>query len=179
MFRKEDDNALNGDITVLVAEDDRMMADALVRGLNARGYNVKRTERVMDGLDLIEEADVLILDIRLLNGDGRSLLYRWVRDRHLPVLVISGVLGPDDEEELLTAGAWNVLPKPFRMDTFFFLTERYSCMIKDLRRSARVGKLEKQVRVLLYAVVLLGGTEILPRVVSWLGIDVPSLLSLL
>lgn len=168
-----------GDIQILIAEDDRMIADVMARGLTARSFHVQTVDRVMDGLDVIAESDLLILDLYLLNGDGRQLLYKWVREKHQPVLVVSGILDPGDEEELITSGAWNVLAKPFKMDTLCYLAERYAGIIKDRRRSIRVERLEKRVRLLAFVIAAFGGVEIIPRLLSLFGINLGTLLGFL
>jgi CheY-like chemotaxis protein len=59
--------------------------------------------------------DVLLLDLNMPCYKGREVLH-WLRERsdlrHLPVIVLSGVGGPEAEELVLVAGGDGFLQKP-------------------------------------------------------------------
>jgi len=163
------------DVTVLVADDDQDICAVFRRGLQARGFPVETVQSVMGGVSEMAESDIMILDLELLNGDGRNLLYQWVKDKRQPVMVVSGCLEPKEKEELLEAGAWNVLPKPARLESVFYLVERYAHVVIDRRKCALVDKLQRRVQILTYVVVALVGTQGL----SLFGIDIGTILQTL
>lgn len=163
------------DVKIMVADDDRAMCSLISRGLQARGFQVESVGTVMDGISEMKEADILILDLKLLNGDGRNLLYQWVKERKQPSIVVSGYLDPDDNWKLLEAGAWNVLSKPVKIETVFYLVERYAYVVLDRRRCLLVDKLQKRVQILTYVVMALVGTQGL----SLFGIDLVTIFKVL
>ena len=102
---------------VLIAEDERRLADAIARGLRREGMAV---DLAPDGTDALVKArviryDVLVLD-RDLPGVHGDEVCRTVRDERpetgILMLTAAGTL--DDVVEGLSIGADDYLPKPFR-----------------------------------------------------------------
>ena len=105
--------------TILIAEDDKQIRDALDRILRFEGY---RTVPVNDGaaaLDAFVEhtPDVAILDVNMPYVDGMSVTRR-LRDRgdRTPILILTARHATADRVEGLDAGADDYLPKPFEVD---------------------------------------------------------------
>lgn len=101
---------------ILVVEDDRTLADYIVRGLTEAGY---RADSCTDGKDALyraaaEDYDLMILDRMLPSVDGMTIL-RTLRasDKTLPVLILSALSDVDQRVEGLSAGADDYLTKPF------------------------------------------------------------------
>ena len=101
---------------ILLAEDEDRIASFMTKGLSAEGHTVERASTVADGvyMALDREYDLLILDLKLPDGDGRQILSR-VRadDSDVPVLIVSAIGEIDDKVDLLDAGANDYLTKPF------------------------------------------------------------------
>jgi DNA-binding response OmpR family regulator len=104
-------------VRVLIAEDERRLADAIARGLRREGMAV---DTAPDGTDALVKArviryDVLVLD-RDLPGVHGDEVCRAVRDERpetgILMLTAAGTL--DDLVEGLSIGADDYLPKPFR-----------------------------------------------------------------
>jgi two-component system, OmpR family, response regulator VanR len=102
---------------VLIAEDERRLADAIARGLRREGMAV---DLAPDGSDALIKArvvryDVLVLD-RDLPGVHGDEVCRMVRDERpetgILMLTAAGTL--DDLVRGLSLGADDYLPKPFR-----------------------------------------------------------------
>lgn len=102
---------------VLIAEDERRLADAIARGLRREGMAV---DVAPDGSDALLKArlvryDVLVLDRDLPTVHGDDVC-RSVRDERpetgILMLTAAGTL--DDVVEGLALGADDYLPKPFR-----------------------------------------------------------------
>ena len=102
---------------VLIAEDERRLAEAIARGLRREGMAV---DLAPDGTDALVKArvvryDVLVLD-RDLPGVHGDEVCRAVRDERpetgILMLTAAGTL--DDLVDGLSLGADDYLPKPFR-----------------------------------------------------------------
>ncbi|MCW5713897.1 MAG: response regulator transcription factor [Bauldia sp.] len=104
---------------VLVAEDDRRIADSLAVALKIAGFVA---EVVNDG----EEAwyrgdtfdfDLVILDLGLPTLDGLTVLKRWRKaGRTQPVLILTARDNWDERVEGIEAGADDYVGKPFRIE---------------------------------------------------------------
>jgi len=104
------------DVRVLVAEDERRVADAVARGLRREGMAV---DVAYDGASALDKArlhpyDVVVLDrdLPLLHGDDVCrTLRREEPDRR--VLMLTAASGVDDLVDGLSLGADDYMPKPF------------------------------------------------------------------
>jgi two-component system OmpR family response regulator len=103
---------------ILVAEDDRLLADALLRSLRQSGYAVdwvKSGTEADSALDA-NEFDLLILDIGLPKKSGLEVLKGLrARDSHMPVLILTALDGVNDRVRGLDGGADDYLAKPFEL----------------------------------------------------------------
>jgi two-component system copper resistance phosphate regulon response regulator CusR len=106
-------------IRILVVEDERAIADFLVRGLREEGFTV---EHAADGEDawhaLSTQAwDVVLLDWWLPGPDGFTLLRRFrAAGRHTPVLFLTARDAISDRVRGLDGGADDYLCKPFAFE---------------------------------------------------------------
>lgn len=103
---------------LLLAEDDPMIADAVVQGLEREGFTV---DRVADGraaeLALTEGVhDLLLLDLGLPRRDGLAVL-QGMRNRgdRRPVLILTARDAVADRVAGLDGGADDYLVKPFEL----------------------------------------------------------------
>lgn len=100
---------------MLLVEDDDGVADALVETLTARGHVPTRVSRGADVLTRHREADVVLLDLGLPDGDGFEVLQRLRKVADVPVLVLTA---RGDERSVvrgLRLGADDYLIKPVRL----------------------------------------------------------------
>ncbi|HXM81952.1 MAG TPA: response regulator transcription factor [Burkholderiales bacterium] len=101
---------------ILVAEDDAILADAVLYTLRQSGHAV---DWVKNGVEadcaLAAHAfDLLILDLGLPRKSGLDVLKRLRgRDSRLPVLILTGLDAVSDRVRGLDAGADDYLAKPF------------------------------------------------------------------
>jgi DNA-binding response OmpR family regulator len=102
---------------ILVVEDDRTIATALVERLVAEGFDV---ELAVDGRAALDAAsrqrpDLVVLDLMLPELDGLEVCRRLQATHHQPVLMLTA---RDDEADLLVGlavGADDYIVKPFSM----------------------------------------------------------------
>jgi two-component system OmpR family response regulator/two-component system response regulator TctD len=103
---------------ILLAEDDAIIADGLIRALRKAGYAV---DHVTNGLDadtalLPQMFDLLILDLGLPKLSGIDVLRRLrARKCTVPVLILTAQDGVEDRVRGLDAGADDYLTKPFAL----------------------------------------------------------------
>jgi DNA-binding response OmpR family regulator len=123
-------------VKLLLVEDDRKIAAAVQRGLQAEGFMVEVAHDGIDGLWLATEGsyDLIVLDIMLPGRNG----YRICADlraagQWTPILMLTAKDGDLDEAEGLDTGADDYLTKPF---SFPVLVARVRAL---LRRAASSG----------------------------------------
>lgn len=103
---------------VLIAEDDSILADGLVRSLKHAGYAVDAVKTGMEADSALtaSEFDLLILDLGLPRMSGLEVLKRLRgRDSHVPVLILTALDGVQDRVRGLDLGADDYLAKPFEL----------------------------------------------------------------
>ncbi|MFF9763447.1 MULTISPECIES: response regulator transcription factor [Streptomyces] len=108
--------------TVLLAEDDRAIRNALERALTLEGY---RVTAVADGVEALAQAhrgrpDVLVLDVMMPGIDGLQVcrVLRAEGDR-TPVLMLTALVETADRIAGLDAGADDYVVKPFDVEEVF------------------------------------------------------------
>ena len=117
---------------MLVVEDERELADAIVLGLRREGYAV---DPAYDGLDGYVKArvhpyDVVCLDVNLPGMDGRELCRRLREGdetRNARILMLTACDGLEDRVAGLDGGADDYLVKPFRFEE---LTARIRALLR-------------------------------------------------
>lgn len=103
---------------VLLAEDDALIADGLVRALRKSGYAVDHVNNgaAADTALMSQSFDLLILDLGLPKLSGIEVLKRLrARKNVLPVLILTAQDGLEDRVRGLDAGADDYMTKPFAL----------------------------------------------------------------
>jgi two-component system response regulator TctD len=100
----------------LLIEDNMQLAANIVERLQLDGHAVDHanTLEAADDLMAVASFDLILLDIMLPDGDGRSFLekYRQARER-TPVIVVTARSAVSDRVGLLDLGADDYITKPF------------------------------------------------------------------
>lgn len=102
-------------MTILVVEDDRAIADALLDGLRGNGYTV---EHVISGREAVEKVKrggitTVILDLGLPDIDGTEVCRQIRQFSRVPIIVASARETELDRVDVLELGADDYLVKPF------------------------------------------------------------------
>ncbi|HMN57196.1 MAG: response regulator transcription factor [Burkholderiales bacterium] len=104
---------------ILIAEDDQVLADGLLRSLRAAGAAV---DHVASGAEAdtalltTTEFDLLILDLGLPKLHGLEVLRRLrARGQSLPVLILTAADGVEERVKGLDLGADDYMAKPFAL----------------------------------------------------------------
>ncbi|SOC37640.1 winged helix family two component transcriptional regulator [Rhizobium subbaraonis] len=104
---------------LLVAEDDKRIAEDVRTVLTAAGYAVDVTHNGQDAWFRgdTEDYGLVVLDLGLPGMDGISILKQWrMSGRHMPVLVLTARGSWAERVEGIDAGADDYLPKPFQFE---------------------------------------------------------------
>jgi two-component system OmpR family response regulator len=127
---------------LLLAEDDALLADALITQLRGAGFEVQHAPNgaVADFLLEREPHDIAVLDLGLPMLDGLAVLHKVRQSQpDLPVLLLTARDSLDDRVAGLQAGADDYVTKPF---DFPELLARLQAL---LRRSQRLQGLSSQI----------------------------------
>jgi DNA-binding response OmpR family regulator len=103
-------------VRVLVVEDERRLAAAVKRGLEAEGFAVDLAHDGVSGLHMAREGgyDSVVLDIMLPGLSGyRVCAQLRAEENWVPVLFLSAKDGEYDQADGLDLGADDYLTKPF------------------------------------------------------------------
>lgn len=122
---------------VLVVEEDPGDAALLEEGLKGQDRDLRIVGTLEEAEAVLEEEEValLILDLTLPDGDGRSLLTQIreeERYRRLAVLVVSGKDSPEVKAECLALGAESFYEKP--VDPTMIAAAASSCLHREAKR---------------------------------------------
>ena len=121
---------------VLLLEDDLLIANGIIMGLEAQGFTVDHITRASMALNTLQQAqfDALILDLGLPDDDGLRVLQRIRQaELSLPVLVLTARDAIDDRVSGLQAGADDYMLKPF--DLRELAARLHSLMRRSVGRS--------------------------------------------
>ncbi|MFZ2556242.1 MAG: response regulator transcription factor [Minisyncoccia bacterium] len=117
---------------ILVVEDEKKLADALVRGLTIKGYSVDTIDDGKKALTRISlhrnDYDLIILDLMLPSMDGHEIC-KSAREMGvtIPILILTARNETEKKVDLLTSGADDYLVKPF---SFEELTARVHALLR-------------------------------------------------
>jgi two-component system, NtrC family, response regulator HydG len=112
---------------VLVIDDAREMANAVVEYLQRHGFEAEGVDSGKAGLERFKAApaDVVLTDLRMKGVDGMDVL-QGVReiDADVPVVIMTAFGAVDSAVEALQRGAYHYVTKPFKLDVVRVLLER-------------------------------------------------------
>jgi DNA-binding NtrC family response regulator len=104
---------------ILVVDDDQLLADNLVEYLRTLGYRATAAYGGRQALDRFEQGDfqLLVTDLMMPEMGGLELLEKVkALDKRVIVMVITGYGTVESAVEAIKKGAYDFVPKPFKMD---------------------------------------------------------------
>lgn len=108
----------DGEVRILVVEDESRLAAALHAGLQAEGFRVEVASNGEDGLWMAQESsyEAVVLDLMLPKMSGQEVCAALrTQGNWTPILVLTARDGVGDEVDALNAGADDYLTKPFSL----------------------------------------------------------------
>lgn len=114
--------------TILVADDDEAIVEAMQMLLEDDGYNVITTLNGKEVKMLCgKKPDMIFLDIWMSGIDGKTICKDLKKDpvtSHIPIVMFSA--NRDTEEISLECGADDFILKPFEIDDLLALAHKYT-----------------------------------------------------
>ena len=132
---------LKAGIRVLIVDDERSLRESCASVLQYEGYQVTVCSRGQEARETLKRNrfDVVLLDLYMPEVSGLRLL-RLCLEAHPDtiVIVITGNPSIDSSLEVLRAGAWDYLPKPFSATHLQILLGRAAHAVIVARESQAV-----------------------------------------
>ena len=122
--------------TLLLVEDDETLNANIKLALETEGYSVMAVRTVAAAEAAVPDADLIILDVTLPDGNGIDLCRRLRKSIQTPVIFLTSC---DDEADIirgLDSGGDDYITKPFR------LKELFSRIRANLRRIPDIPEME-------------------------------------
>ena len=105
------------DLTVLIIEDDRYIANFLALSLKKEQYQTMNASTAQEGLSLCyaNHPDLILLDLGLPDMDGIEVIKTIRSFSQVPILVVSARGQEQEKIDALDSGADDYIVKPFHM----------------------------------------------------------------
>jgi len=132
--------------TILLIEDDPMIAEPLLFGLESEGFRVLHAATGPEGLRMAREAapDLILLDVMLPGMDGFQVLRKIRAEATTPVLMLTAREQEMDRVMGLESGADDYIIKPF---SFRELLARVRANLRRVAMSRAGGSLPDTIRI--------------------------------
>jgi len=105
---------------VLLVDDDQSVAQMLRMLLETRGFDIDIAYTGSEALEHVKQStDLILLDLILPDQEGFDVCRKFKESestRHIPIIILSGKLLPEDIVEGLYLGADDYLTKPFEYE---------------------------------------------------------------
>jgi DNA-binding NtrC family response regulator len=129
--------------SLLLVDDDRQVLESMADWLRSQGFLVDAVRGVAEAAERLAKKsyDLLLVDVRLQDGDGLDLLEQ-VRRSHpdSQVILITGYGDPDAAVEALRAGAVDYLTKPLIDDELLLAIERAFAQRQVLEENSQLKR---------------------------------------
>lgn len=127
-------------ISILVVDDEKEIADLVEIYLVSDGYRVFKADNAKDGLEILEKEEVhlVLLDIMMPGMDGLEMCKRIRETNNIPIIMLSARSTDLDKILGLGTGADDYVVKPFNP---LELTARVK---SQLRRYTQLGNISQQ-----------------------------------
>ncbi len=126
---------------ILVVDDDRSMREFLEILLTGEGYNVTLADNGESGCNAIDQNnfDLVVTDIRMKGLNGLDVLRKAkAKNPDTMVVMISAFATADTAVEAMKEGAYDYIPKPFKVKEF-------KNIVKDTLASRKISTTEKAI----------------------------------
>jgi len=137
---------------ILIVDDNETTVEVLKKIIQKMGHNVSSALTLKKGLYLstIKEFDVVMLDVRLPDGNGIASLAEFQNTPSAPeVIIMTGYGDADGAELAIRSGAWDYIEKPASLPMMtlpiiraiqYRETKKQKSNLKSLKREGIVGR---------------------------------------
>jgi PAS domain S-box-containing protein len=122
---------IEGPISVLLVEDDKINQKLMQQMLGLKGYMLKTASNGREALEILEKHsfDVVLMDIQMPEMDGVEATKRIrqkerQRSEHIPIIAFTAYALAGDRERFLRAGMDGYLAKPVKMSELFSMINK-------------------------------------------------------
>jgi two-component system response regulator AtoC len=124
---------------ILIIDDELSLLESLEMYLQEKGYAVACAQSAVEGLNQCRRFDpqVIILDIRLPDGNGLEVLRQLTRLGRKNIIIITAFHDMDMTIEAMKGGAFEYLPKPIDVEE---LEQAVAKALQSVRRPAASRK---------------------------------------
>jgi two-component system response regulator AtoC len=124
---------------ILVVDDEALVRWSLKQRLARDGHTITEAATAAEALDRSADVDLVLLDFRLPDGDGLSVLKK-IKERQPDTLVIlmTAYSTVENAVEAIKLGAFHYVHKPFNVDEVALLVEK----------ALETGRLRREVKAL-------------------------------
>lgn len=111
---------------ILVVDDDEEMCRLLSDVLTEGGHSVRSVTSSDDAMAVLQNPlDLVITDLRLKGMEGLELMHRIKKSRpELFVIIITAFGSIESAIEAMKRGAYDYIPKPFKMDELLLVVQK-------------------------------------------------------
>ncbi|NIN68174.1 MAG: response regulator [Anaerolineae bacterium] len=104
---------------ILIVDDEETLCYFLKESLEEKGYQAVAAYTAREGLDVVakQQIDLVLLDLKLPDGDGLDVLYEIRKvDSNLPVIVLTAHAAVESAVQAMKLGAYDYLEKPINLE---------------------------------------------------------------
>ena len=134
-------------MTVLIVDDEKNARKNLSDFLEPQGYEVIEAETLKEAYEQLDQgnADIVLLDVKLPDGVGTSLLEETAHIPYRPPIIMITAYGEVDMAvKAMNDGAFYFLQKPIQLDHLQALIEKASDKVKLFRQLAAIQRNQQQ-----------------------------------
>ncbi|HFD04987.1 MAG TPA: sigma-54-dependent Fis family transcriptional regulator [Firmicutes bacterium] len=115
-------------VTILIVDDEAHIRKVIGGILKKRGYDIIEAENGVEGLNLFEQADIVITDIHMPKIDGLEFIeeIRTRTDRDVPIIILTAYSTTEIAIKALKLGAFDYIKKPFEKEELISSVEKAS-----------------------------------------------------
>ncbi len=106
---------------ILIIDDEKGLCDEFSQLLREERHQVDAVQDPREGVKKAKTQgyDLIFLDVLMPKVEGREALQEIKKECETPVVIMSGYLPPGKEQDVLTAGAFACIRKPFDLKEVF------------------------------------------------------------
>lgn len=151
---------------VLVAEDDDIVRDVIVKFLTDEGYSVVVANDGVEAIKMLrlEDIKLVLTDLRMPGADGMEVLRSSMRvDPNIAVVIITAYGTLDTALEAMKEGAYDYVVKPFVMQQLLLVVRNAFKMAMLMEENNKMADQLKETHRKLEAIKISGvqNTEII------------------